>query len=187
MSTFQHMRNDSAVNTGDDELRLIPVWSMVLAAALFIGFQYFFDALPHGRPGDPHGSSHSNFVAIHYLMGYAWAALLASYALMLGYVSRDVKRRGMSAPLWMLVCLILPGGIGTVVYFMLRQPVLQTCPNCRTSMASTYNFCPQCQFQVAPVCGECHHSVRITDAFCTCCGHELASDGAPARLRVYGD
>jgi hypothetical protein len=40
---------------------------------------------------------------------------------------------------------------------------------------------------VAPVCGICHRGVRITDAFCTQCGHDLAADGSPARLRVYGD
>ncbi len=112
---------------------------------------------------------------------------MASYALLLGYVSRDVKRRGMSAGLWMLVCVVLPGGIGAVVYFMLRQPVLSRCPNCSTSLTSSQNFCSQCQFQLAPVCGTCHRGVKITDVFCTQCGHDLAADGAPARLRAYSD
>jgi len=112
---------------------------------------------------------------------------VASYALLLGYVSRDVKRRGMSAGLWMLVCVLLPGGIGAVVYFLLRQPILSKCPNCSTTLAASYHYCPQCQFQMAPVCGACHRGVKLTDAFCTCCGHELAQDGAPARLRVYSD
>ena len=87
----------------------------------------------------------------------------------------------------MLVCVVLPGGIGAVVYFLLRQPVLSRCPNCSTSIASTYHFCPQCQFQMAPVCGVCHRGVKITDVFCTQCGHDLAQDGAPARLRTYSD
>jgi predicted amidophosphoribosyltransferase len=93
----------------------------------------------------------------------------------------------MSAGLWMLVCVLLPGGIGAVVYFMLRQPILSRCPNCSTTIAATYNFCPQCQFQMFPVCGVCHRGVKITEAFCTQCGHDLAVDGAPARLRVYSD
>jgi hypothetical protein len=29
--------------------------------------------------------------------------------------------------------------------------------------------------------------VKITDVFCTQCGHDLAEDGAPARLRLYQD
>jgi predicted amidophosphoribosyltransferase len=70
---------------------------------------------------------------------------------------------------------------------MLRQPVLTRCPKCSTAIASTYHFCPQCQFQMAPVCAECHRGVKITDVFCTQCGHDLAQDGAPARLRVYSD
>ncbi len=167
------------LSTGDDELRLIPVWSMILAAAAFIGMQYVFHVvMPHHR---------HELLPLRLMMGYAWGALFASYALLLGYVSRDVHRRGMNPGLWMLVCVILPGGIGAVVYFMLRQPILQRCPNCATSMSSSYNFCPQCQFQVAPVCGECHRGVKITDVFCTVCGHELAADGAPSRLRVYED
>ena len=182
MSRWWLSRSEEAATAGDEELRMIPGWSIALAAVLFLATQYLFHVVM--RRDDHH---HHDILALRIMMGYAWGALLASYALMLGYVSRDVKRRGMSAKLWMLVCLVLPGGIGAVVYFMLRQPVLQRCPNCSVMMASSYHFCPQCQFQVAPVCGTCHRGVKITDAFCTQCGHDLATDGAPARLRVYGD
>jgi hypothetical protein len=140
---------------GDEELQMIPRWSMVLAILLFAGMQYIFHVvMPHHK---------HELLPLRLMMGYAWGSLVASYALLLGYVSRDVKRRGMSAGMWMLVCVVLPGGIGAVVY------------------------CPQCQFQMAPVCGECHRGVKITDVFCTQCGHDLAQDGAPARLRVYSD
>ena len=164
---------------GDDELRMIPAWSIVLAVVIFVGMQYIFHGmLPHHR---------HEMLPMRLMMGYTWGALFASYVLLLGYVSRDVQRRGMSPGLWMLVCVILPGGIGAVVYFMLRQPILQKCPNCATSMDASFHFCPQCQFQVAPVCGVCHRGVKITDVFCTQCGHDLAADGAPSRLRVYGE
>jgi hypothetical protein len=113
-------------SAGDDELRMIPRWSMVLAAALFIGMQYIFHGvLPHHR---------HEMLPLRVMMGYTWGALVASYALLLGYVSRDVKRRGMSPGLWMLVCVVLPGGIGAVVYFMLRQPILSRCPNCSSKL-----------------------------------------------------
>ena len=164
---------------GDDELRMIPAWSVILAVLVFIGIQYtVHGVLPHHR---------HEMLPMRLMMGYTWGALFASYVLLLGYVSRDVQRRGMSPGLWMLVCVVLPGGIGAVVYFMLRQPILQRCPNCSTSMAASFHFCPQCQFQIAPVCGVCHRGVKITDVFCTQCGHDLAADNAPARLRVYGD
>jgi MFS family permease len=164
---------------GDEELRMIPRWSMVLALLLFAGMQYIFHAvMPHHR---------HELLPLRLMMGYAWGSLAASYALLLGYVSRDARRRGMSVGLWMLVCVLLPGGIGAVVYFLLRQSVLSRCPNCSTMIASSYHFCPQCQFQLSPVCGRCHRGVKITDAFCTCCGHDLAEDGAPMRLRAYSD
>jgi hypothetical protein len=158
---------------------MIPRWSMVLAVVLFVAMQYLFHGvLPHHR---------HEMLPMRVMMGYTWGALVASYALLLGYVSRDSKRRGMSPGLWMLVCVVLPGGIGAVVYFMLRQPMLSRCPNCSTSLTTSYNFCPQCQFQLAPVCGRCHRGVKITDVFCTQCGHDLAQDGAPARLRAFSD
>ena len=49
------------------------------------------------------------------------------------------------------------------------------------------HFCPQCQFQLAPVCGRCFRGVQITDVYCTQCGHDLAEDQTPARLRAYSD
>ena len=166
-------------SSGDDELRMIPRWAMVLALVLFAAMQYVFHGvMPHHK---------HELLPLRLMMGYAWGSLVASYALLLGYVSRDVKRRGMSAALWMLVCIVLPGGIGAVVDFLLRQPVLSRCPNCATPIAASFHFCPQCQFQVAPVCGICHRGVKITDVFCTTCGHDLAQDGAPGRLRAYSD
>jgi MFS family permease len=178
MSQWNWMSGPSAdPSNGDGELRLIPRWSIALAVLLFAGMQYIFHVvMPHHK---------HELLLLRLMMGYAWGALWASYALLLGYVSRDAGRRGMSAGLWMLVCVLLPGGIGAVVYFLLRQPILLRCPNCSTSIAATYHFCPQCQ--MSPVCGVCHRGVKITEAYCTQCGHDLAQDGAPARLRVYSD
>ena len=170
---------NGAATTGDDELRMIPQWSIAGAILVFAAMQYVFHVvMPHHK---------HELLALRLMMGYAWGALWASYVLLLGYVSRDAVRRGMSPGLWMLVCVILPGGIGAVVYFLLRQPVETRCPNCSTTIASGDHFCPQCQFQMSPVCGVCHRGVRITDVFCTQCGHDLATDGAPARLRAYSD
>lgn len=163
-----------------DSLKMIPVWSMVLAVIVFVGSMYFFNHAPppHRRPGS---------LPMHLIMGYTTGAALASYCLLIGYVSRDVKRRNMSAALWMLVVVVMPGGIGAVVYFLLRQPILIRCPNCTTELTAGVHFCPQCRFQVAPVCGQCFRGIQITDAFCSQCGHDTAEDRAPARLRAYSD
>jgi hypothetical protein len=162
---------------GDHELEMIPRWSMVLAVIVFIAVQYLFHhVLPHSK---------QNQLPMRILMGYSWGTAIASYVLLIGYVSRDVKRRAMSAKLWMLLVLVMPGGIGAVVYFLLRQPILSRCPNCSTQIDATCNFCPQCQFQTAPVCGRCFRDIRITDVYCKQCGHDCATDDAPARLKAY--
>jgi Double zinc ribbon len=163
-----------------DSLRLIPLWSMILAVLVFAGSMWFFNHEPpaHRRPGS---------LPMHLITSYITGTALASYALLAGYVSRDVKRRGMSAALWMLMVVVMPGGIGAVVYFLLRQPILIRCPHCTTELTAGVHFCPQCRFQVAPVCGQCFRGVQITDVFCPQCGHDVAEDLAPARLRAYAD
>lgn len=168
-----------ATTEGDDALSILPAWSIALAILVFAAFQYLFHGvLPHQR---------HEMLPMRLLMGYSWGTAFASYVLLIGYVSRDVRRRKMSAGLWMLIVILMPGGIGAVVYFLLRQPILSRCPHCTTEIASSYHFCPQCQFQMAPVCGQCFRGVQITDVYCTQCGHDLAEDHAPARLRAYSD
>jgi len=163
-----------------DSLKLLPLWSIIVSLLLFIGSQYVFDSgpPPHRRPGS---------MPMHLIMGYMTSAALASYVLLIGYVSRDVRRRNMQPALWILLTVVIPGGIGAVVYFLLRQPVLTRCPNCSTELTAEVHFCPQCRFQVAPVCGQCFRGVQTTDAYCPHCGHDVSEDGGPARLHAFSD
>ena len=172
-------RGDKEDRREPSDLEMIPRWSIVLALMMFTAVQYIFHVvMPHHR---------HELLPMRLLMGYTYGTALASYVLLIGYVSRDVRRRNMSARLWMLLVIVMPGGIGAVVYFLLRQPVLSNCPHCSSQVAASYHFCPQCQFQMAPVCGRCFRGVQITDVYCTQCGHDLAEDHAPARLRLYGE
>ena len=75
----------------------------------------------------------------------SWGLLAALYFLMIGYVSKDAPRRAMSARFWMLICFVMPGGIGAVLYFLLRQPLVSRCPACSTFVQSDFHFCPQCE------------------------------------------
>jgi hypothetical protein len=175
LSNFNSGNSDTQ-GRGDSELRMVPNWSIALAVVFFVAVQYmFFVMMPH---------KHTDTLVFRLLPSFAWGTVLASYMLLIGYVSRDVQRRNMSARLWMLIVLVLPGGIGAVVYFLLRQPTQMACPGCHSQISSSYNFCPQCHYQLAPTCGICHRSVRTTDIFCTQCGHDLAEDHTPARLRA---
>ncbi|WP_229741122.1 zinc ribbon domain-containing protein [Silvibacterium dinghuense] len=163
-----------------EELRLIPRWSMVGALAAFALTEYYFWVV---LPAHRHHPSPLP-VALRFYLLISWGALAALYVLMMGYISNDAPRRGMSARLWM-VCVVMPGGIGAVLYFLLRQPILTSCPSCGTRITGNDHFCPHCAYQIAPCCGNCYRTTSITDLFCTHCGHDLASDHRPARLQAF--
>ena len=163
----------------DNDARLIPLWSIVIAAAAFVLVEYYFwIVLPQQRhhPGPPLG--------FRIYFNLSWGLLASLYFLMIGYVSKDAPRRSMSSRFWMLICFVMPGGIGAVLYFLLRQPLVSRCPACSTLVQSDFHFCPQCNYQLTASCGNCHRTVRATDQFCTRCGHELATDLLPARLHL---
>jgi RNA polymerase subunit RPABC4/transcription elongation factor Spt4 len=167
---------------GDEDARMIPLWSIVLAVAAFVGVEYYFWlVLPeqHHHPAPPLG--------FRIYLNISWGVLIALYFLMIGYVSKDAPRRSMSARFWMLICFVMPGGIGAVLYFLLRQPLISRCPACSTMVQGDFHFCPQCNYQLTASCGNCFRTVRATDQFCTRCGHELAADQMPARLHVMRD
>ena len=98
-----------------DELRLIPRWSIAGALLAFALVEYYFwIALPRLS----HHPSRLPF-ALHLYLLLSWGALAALSMLIIGYISKDAPRRGMSARLWM-VCVVIPGGVGAALYFLLR-------------------------------------------------------------------
>lgn len=163
-----------------EDMHLIPRWSVVLAVIAFVAMQYFYWII---LPGERHHPPPP--IGLRLFFAFNWSSLAALYMLMVGYVSKDAPRRAMSRRLWTLVCLVLPGGVGAVLYFMMRQPVVSRCPACGTDVQSEYHYCPQCAFQVSAACGNCYRSVRTTDLFCVHCGHDVATDNTPERLRAF--
>jgi hypothetical protein len=173
------MRDPQSISANEDA-RLIPVWSIVVAAAAFVLVEYYcWQVLP--------GQHHPPPIGFRIYLNLSWGMLAALYFLMVGYVSKDAPRRAMSARFWIAICFVMPGGIGAVLYFLLRQPEVSRCPSCSTHVQSDFHFCPQCNYRLSANCGNCFRTVRASDQFCTRCGHELASDHMPARLRVLGE
>lgn len=163
-----------------EELRLIPRWSIACAVAVFAAAQYYFWVfLPQVRQASSHIPP-----LLHLYLTTSLGALLALYFLMVGYITQDAPRRGMNVRVWM-ICVVIPGGIGAVLYFLLRQPLLAECPSCGVRIESEYHYCPHCSYQVSGCCGRCFASTRITDLYCTRCGHDLASDHPPERLQAF--
>ena len=78
--TMPWMRNsDGARNagSGEDELGMIPNWSIVLAIVVFGAIQYLFNGvLPH---------RHHEMLPMRLLMGYSWGTAFATYVLLVGY------------------------------------------------------------------------------------------------------
>lgn len=174
------MSDPQSITVNEDE-RLIPVWSIVVAAVAFVLVEYYFWLILPGQ------QQHAPPIGFRIYFSLSWGMLASLYFLMVGYVSRDAPRRAMSWRLWTLICFVMPAGIGAVLYFLLRAPVVSRCPACSTHLQSDFHFCPQCAYQLTASCGTCFSTVRTTDQFCTRCGHELATDHMPARLRVMAE
>jgi hypothetical protein len=174
------MHDPESISANEDT-RLIPVWSIVAAAVAFVLVEYYFWMVW------PEQQHHLPPLGFRVYLNLSWGLLAALYFLMVGYVSKDAPRRAMSSRFWMLICFVMPGGIGAVLYFLLRQPEVSRCPNCSTHVQSDFHFCPQCDYRLAANCGHCFSTVRTSDQFCTRCGHELAEDHMPARLRALAE
>ena len=146
------------------ELSLIPVWARVLAVVLFVG-----SLLAWGGFGVVHRDLPLFFLFAALFVG----SLLAVTALLTGYVNRDARRRGMSPVLWTILVLIIPNGIGFLVYFVARQPLQVPCPRCGASVPSGVAFCASCGFKVAPTCPRCGRGSSAEQAYCAYCGEAL--------------
>lgn len=181
MKTKSNPCEDKQATSFSGEMRLVPLWSVAGAILAFTAMQYVMWVVVPAHRHHPSNMPISFRIYFNISIG----ALAALYMLMVGYISRDSPRRGMSTAMWTFVCLVIPSGIGAVLYFILRLPVLSACPACGCRIESNYHFCPQCNYQVAPCCGNCHRSTRITDLYCVFCGHNLAQDHPPARLHAF--
>jgi hypothetical protein len=168
----------------DQDSRLIPLWSIVIAIAAFVGVEYYFWFV---LPAHHNHQDHPIPLGFRIYFNVSWGVLAALYFLMVGYISKDAPRRAMSSRFWMLICFVMPGGIGAVLYFLLRQPQVSRCPACSTFVQSEFHFCPQCKYQLTANCGNCYRTVRATDRYCTRCGHGLAEDHMPARLHAMSE
>lgn len=172
------MRDPETITVNEDG-SLIPLWSILVAVASFVLVEYYFwVVLPGARTHTPPP------LGFRIYFNVTWGLLIGIYFLMVGFISKDAPRRAMSARFWIVLCFVMPGGIGAVLYFLLRQPVISRCPACSTHVQSNFHFCPQCNYQLTACCGNCFRTVRATDEYCTQCGHELARDQMPTRLRA---
>src|SRR5689334_9304402 len=107
------------------ELRLIPGWAWVLAGMGFACMQFVANVI---LPRDPDAPPLWGRI----IVGFATGVVVVCYVLLVGYVSGDAGKRGMNRVLWTFAAILVPSGLGIILYFILRQPLPASCRQCGT-------------------------------------------------------
>jgi RNA polymerase subunit RPABC4/transcription elongation factor Spt4 len=154
------------------EIKIVPAWAWTLAVVGFAIAQLFFNVVMARHQHAPPAWCRA-------LMGLAAGTVMGCYLLLVGYVNRDARRRGMSSILWTLVAIFIPHGLGLILYFILRQPERSACPQCGNAVQTGFNFCPGCNYKLGPSCPQCQRVVGVNDVYCPYCGTSLRNQAAP--------
>ncbi len=158
-----------------DEIRLIPRWLLTLVIVLLLAAEVIAQIVVAGRPPWSDLSSRANDWGVAgVVMGVG--LVVGALILLMGYINRDAKRRGMHYVMWTLLAIFLPNLIGVILYFLLREPLPFRCPECRATVTARYNFCPSCKHNLRPACPQCKREVSVEDRYCPHCAWELAAD-----------
>jgi len=102
------------------EIKIVPTWAWALAGIAFVAALWFFNIAIARHANAPPAWCRPIFGILAGLGG-------GCYLLFIGYINRDAKRRGMSPTLWTLVSVLIPNGLGILLYFVLRQPRSRAC------------------------------------------------------------
>ena len=153
------------------EIQIVPWWAWAIAGIVFVAAQWYFNLEMVRHP-------HAPPAWVRPLFGILAGVGGAGYVVLIGYVNRDAKRRGMSSLLWTLVAILVPNLLGILLYFVLRQPLVRDCPQCGNAVQSGFNFCPRCSYRLAPGCPECQRIVGVNDDYCPHCGTSLRQQKA---------
>jgi len=151
-----------------DEIRIISPWAFFFAVLIGLSM---IAVVVVATLRDKQAPPLPAMAAMGVVLGFA----IACYVLLIGYVNRDAGRRGMSRVLWTLLAIFIPNALGIVLYFILRKPLILTCPQCSTVVEPGFGFCPRCRCRLSPVCPHCQRSVNAADKYCPYCGEDLAA------------
>jgi hypothetical protein len=152
-----------------EELKVIPgaAWGIAVCTGLSFGLLMQFVAIPR----DPKLAAWPEPFQVCFCT--AMGLILFVYALLIGYVNGDARRRGMRDVMWTLLSIFVPNGIGIILYFILRDPLPRTCPKCAATVRTKGAFCPGCGAALANTCQACGRAVEPGWSHCTSCGAEL--------------
>jgi hypothetical protein len=160
------------MNSFWQEVRIIPRIAWLLAFVIGIGCFYLMI-----RIAVPNNTNSlmglGTYEAIVLLLCPALLCLLG--VLLLGYINIDARRRGMRHLMWTLLAVFIPYGIGIILYFILRDPLLISCSHCGAKGRASFVFCPECGAELLLSCTHCKRAVDPAWNRCAYCGITLRS------------
>src|SRR5258708_27787262 len=134
-----------------EELRVIPRTAWVIAALAYACLAAVL--LGVAIPNDPKLSHWPTVCQLLFGLGIPISLFL--YVLLIGYVNGDARRRGMRYVLWTFLAALISNGIGIILYFVLRDPLLQSCGKCGAPGRANFTCCPKYGAELSPVCPQC--------------------------------
>ena len=146
-------------------------WAAVAAGLLFVSLYAAMFLLPAMKAHEPGGVV--ALVSMFLLVCVLGVAPIVIDLLLVGYVYGDARRRGMNHVMWTLIALLIPGAVGIILYFILREPLPVACPACGAPVRKAHAFCPGCGAAVRPACPQCRAPVEPTWRNCAHCGVPL--------------
>jgi RNA polymerase subunit RPABC4/transcription elongation factor Spt4 len=154
------------------EIKFVPPWAWVLSGIGLVCAPLAFTLVLARQSNAPPAWARP-------LLGLLLGLVLGCFLLLIGYINRDAKRRGMSPAFWTILAVIIPNALGIILYFLLRQPLHSACPQCGSGVQTGFNFCPRCSYKLSPSCPQCQRLVGVNDVYCPYCGTSLRSQAAP--------
>ena len=146
--------------------RVIPFGGWLGAGIVFLlGFLFFNAVFFHVENRAP--------LPLRMIVPILMPLAMAGYTLLVGYVYGDARRRGMRYVMWTLLAIFLFNGIGIILYFILREPLLVYCSRCGAGVQPSHAFCPRCGGGVQPACQACHRILQPGWTHCAWCGNQL--------------
>jgi hypothetical protein len=152
-----------------EEMKVIPrpAWVIAIVAALVVPCLVFVFVILNQTHSD------TGWIPIAALIGLGVMLTAATYTLLIGYIAGDARRRGMRPVLWVLLAIFIPNAIGIILYFILREPLLQHCPKCGAGSKPSFTFCSVCGEALSRTCPGCRNAVQPGWSHCAQCGVAL--------------
>lgn len=153
-------------------LALIPPIAWAVAITIFVCLQLLFWLFVFPN-SDPEKIARMPIILRALLSTFA-ASILTVWALLVGFVYADAKRRGMRHVMWTLLAAFVPNAIGIILYFLLRDPLPSPCPKCSQLVRGSFAFCPHCGAELLRACRVCGKKLEPGWVNCAYCGAPTA-------------